>query len=109
LIYPNADKIGHVGVAAGLAFALNLGFIGRKPLMGRFRMPVGSLLTLVLMTVEEVSQVLFARRSFEWVDLGCNVLGICLGSLFMRLVFISGRGRRVDKRRIVGFGRGAGE
>jgi glycopeptide antibiotics resistance protein len=36
--------------------------------------------------VEEFSQVLFARRNFEWADLACDFLGICLGSLLMRII-----------------------
>jgi VanZ family protein len=74
--FPFGDKIGHFVLIGLLAFGLNLVFSSRS--IYGFPLPlfVGSILAIILATVEEISQNYFASRSFSLLDLGCSYLGI---------------------------------
>jgi VanZ family protein len=69
------DKIGHLFAYGGLSF-LGVAFFGRE----RRWLVVSCLLAAA--TLEEVSQLAFATRTFDLGDLAMNVLGISvLGAL----------------------------
>jgi VanZ family protein len=65
------DKIGHLIAYGGLSF-LGVAFFGHAR---RFRVV---LILLAAATVDEVSQLGFATRTFDLGDLAMNVVGICL-------------------------------
>ena len=77
-----SDKVLHFLLVGLMALLLNLA-IGRKPVYRSIKWLLwGTAIMLVVATVEEFSQILFSRRTFDWLDLGCNYLGIILiGSL----------------------------
>jgi hypothetical protein len=84
---PFGDKLGHLGLMALLAFALNLVLRGRMVRLKSFNLLAGTLAALLLVTVEEISQQFFPTRSFSLIDLSFSYVGILLADLAYRLWF----------------------
>lgn len=84
--FPGGDKAGHF-VLSGIAsfFANQLLYPRHFLVFGRVFF-VGSLIVLVAITGEEVSQVFIASRTFDLVDLSCSYLGILAGDVTVRVL-----------------------
>ena len=67
--YPNGDKLGHFLLMGSLAFVVALAL----PRLWKLR---GLLILAGLLTLEECSQLLFTRRTFDLLDLACSLAGI---------------------------------
>lgn len=82
-----SDKVLHFVLVGTMALLLNLSF-NLKSIDPKTRwLQWGSIIMLALATAEEFSQLFFARRHFEWIDLACNYAGIILiGSLAFLIV-----------------------
>jgi len=79
--YPAGDKVGHVVLFGGLAFLAALGFTRRtRPLAG-IRVPVSTLVVVVLVTLEEASQAWFPGRTASVWDLLASYVGITAGTV----------------------------
>lgn len=72
------DKALHFLLVGLLAFLVNLSLQAKLIHWKKFWIPLGTLSLLVLATVEEFSQVFFVHRTFDLLDLVCNVSGILL-------------------------------
>ena len=78
---PFADKIGHFVLIGGLALLVNLSLNGRTvQLFGR-KILLGSLIVLIPITLEEISQLVLIHRTFDLVDLSADYLGIFAAGL----------------------------
>jgi hypothetical protein len=75
---PMADKIGHFVLMGILSFLVNYFLKVRKITILTRKMLLGSLLVLVVVTIEELSQILLQYRSFSIMDLLCDYGGILL-------------------------------
>ncbi len=76
------DKSMHFVLVGLLAFLVNLSLGTRLVRLGWLAFPTGSLALILLTTMEEFSQKLFPNRTFDLLDLACNLAGILvLGSL----------------------------
>lgn len=77
-----SDKMLHFALVGTMAFLLNLS-LNCVPIRPRSRwLQWGTTIMLVVATAEEFSQLFVAKRTFDWIDLSCNYLGIMvLGSL----------------------------
>jgi VanZ family protein len=83
---PGGDKVGHLVLIGGLAFVVNYALVWRQIKLAGWNVLAGSFVVLVLATLEEASQLLLKTRSFDWLDLFFDYLGIWLfGKLAMRL------------------------
>jgi len=92
---PGGDKIGHFVLVGGLAFLAEFALRGRRIGVLGLRLPLGSLLIAVAATLEEFSQLLLARRSFDVLDLVFDFAGIAiLGTLARRWITNAGSARR---------------
>ena len=69
--YPNGDKLGHFLLMGSLAFVVALALPERWKLRGL-------LILAGLLTLEECSQMLFPRRTFDLLDLACSLAGIAV-------------------------------
>jgi len=67
--YPDGDKLGHFLLMGSLAFGVALAL----PRGWKLR---GLLILAGLLTLEEFSQLLFARRTFDLLDLACSLAGV---------------------------------
>jgi hypothetical protein len=83
---PCGDKLGHLGLVGTLSFLLNLVLDGRRAPGRRGGMMPGSLILLVLMTLEEGSQAFLAYRSFDLLDGLANIVGIICGEGLVRML-----------------------
>jgi VanZ family protein len=75
---PYGDKLGHFCLMGGFAFLLNLVLNARTFKLWKFRYLLGSLIVLIVVTLEEISQIFVSGRSFDWSDLVFDYLGIFL-------------------------------
>ncbi len=73
---PYGDKLGHFFLMGGFSFLLNLVLNAKTFGVGKFNYLLGSLIVLVVVTLEEISQRFVAGRTFDWGDLVFDYLGI---------------------------------
>ena len=75
---PGADKTGHFLLMGALSFAFIAGFAGAR-VRGRV-LSVAACVTvlLLLVTLEEATQIFFPRRNFSLRDLGASFSGVLL-------------------------------
>lgn len=78
---PYGDKISHAVLYGIMGYLLNYGLNGKRWL----RMEIGSLIVFAFAFVEEVSQLYFPSRSFDWFDLLADAIGIIAVSVIYRM------------------------
>ncbi len=84
---PYDDKIAHFFLMGALSFFVNLSLSLSQVTIGNIKILKGSLIILVIITIEEFSQKLFPSRSFTWSDLLSGYAGIfCFGRVAMYLM-----------------------
>jgi len=79
---PYGDKIAHAILYGIMAYLLNYGLNGKR----WFRIEIGMLLVMSFAFVEEVSQLYFPSRTFDWFDLLADVIGIVGAAVVYRRV-----------------------
>ena len=89
---PGGDKYGHFLLMGSLAFLVNLSLSCRVVRIAGRGFLLGSLVVLVLITIEEISQRFIPYRTFDLTDLLADYLGVFVFS-WLALV--------VQKRRAV--------
>jgi polysaccharide biosynthesis protein VpsQ len=80
---PFGDKLGHFFLIGIFAFLLNLSLDCRKV----WRVLIGSLIVLAIVTLEEFSQIFIRGRSFDLTDLVADFLGILIFCKLAEIVF----------------------
>ena len=75
---PYGDKLGHFLLMGGFSFLLNLVLNARTFRLWKFSYLLGSLIVLIIVTLEEISQMFVSGRTFDWSDLVFDFLGIFL-------------------------------
>lgn len=75
---PYGDKIGHFGLMGLLAFLVNLSLQGRAVNLWGRSVLLGSLLVVIFVTLEELSQAFIATRTLSFMDWTADMLGIWL-------------------------------
>ena len=73
---PGGDKSGHFLLMGLLSFLLNTSLRCRELDVRTRRVLLGSVIVSIAVTLEEVSQLFMHYRSFDWVDLLFDYLGI---------------------------------
>jgi glycopeptide antibiotics resistance protein len=73
---PLGDKAGHVILFGTLSFLINWVLRAARWSFGKFSVLKGSVLLMALAFLEELSQLCFRSRTFDWNDLLANALGI---------------------------------
>ncbi|MBX7234460.1 MAG: VanZ family protein [Caldilineales bacterium] len=81
--FPHGDKAGHFVLMGVLALALNLALSTRRVSMAGRKILLGSLLALLLVTIEELSQAFFRTRTLSLLDLSFSYVGILGASLLI--------------------------
>ncbi len=77
---PYSDKLGHFGLYGILALLLNYALDFKKFQFRKFSWHVGSGLILTFAILEEFTQIFLDTRSFDFLDMAADVLGIWLCS-----------------------------
>jgi VanZ family protein len=75
---PWGDKIGHFCLMGGFSFLLNLALRARTVKIRRVNLLLGSLIVLLVVTIEEFSQIFVRGRTFDLGDLAFDFAGIVL-------------------------------
>ncbi|MFC3150831.1 VanZ family protein [Litoribrevibacter euphylliae] len=89
---PNGDKIGHLMIFGVLTFMLNLTLLGKSVRLGVPGVKKGVQVNLALLLVglfavtEEFSQLYIASRNFDFMDLGCDAVGMAVFYLLSKRV-----------------------
>ncbi len=89
---PYGDKLGHFCLMGVFSFLLNLVLDARTVSAWKLNYLLGSLIVLVIVTLEELSQIFVRGRTFDWGDLVFDYLGIFLFGEIAR--FISRRNKQ---------------
>ena len=85
-MFPGGDKLGHFVLLAIASFFANQLLYPRHILVFGKVFFVGSLIVLVAITAEEISQMFLANRTFDLIDLSCSYLGIIAGDVVVRML-----------------------
>lgn len=83
---PYGDKLGHFFLMGGFSFLLNLVLNARTFKLWKLNYLLGSLIVLIVVTIEEISQIFVAGRTFDWSDLVFDYLGIFVFGELARLI-----------------------
>lgn len=73
---PYTDKLGHFILMGLLAFFINLSLKCSTISIWNWKILKGSIIILILVTLEEISQLLVETRTFDLIDLFADYLGI---------------------------------
>jgi len=83
---PYGDKFGHFFLMGGFSFLLNLVLNARTFKLWKFKYLLGSLIVVIVVTIEEISQIFVRGRTFDWGDLVFDYLGIFVFGEIARLI-----------------------
>ncbi len=83
---PYGDKIAHFLLMGFLSFAVNLALNVKTFRLWRINFLFGSLITLTVVTLEEISQIFVRGRSFDYRDLIADSAGIFIFGEAARLI-----------------------
>lgn len=81
---PYGDKIAHFTLYGLLAFFVNLALNNRRVKIGSLPFLLGALMVGTFAVLEEFTQIAFATRNFELLDMASDLLGISLCSALNR-------------------------
>jgi hypothetical protein len=73
---PYGDKLSHFLLVGLLTLLVNLSFRNRRISIGSRKWLLGSVLVLIVITLEELSQSLIPSRELDAMDLLANYLGV---------------------------------
>ncbi len=78
---PHGDKVSHVLLFGLLTLLLNLATRYKTLTLKQHPIYAGSLLVLVLTTLEELSQYMLPNRTLDMADYAANLVGVSLFTL----------------------------
>ena len=68
------DKIGHLVLYGLLGMFLNIAL--RNRMIHNTKIPLGSVIVLIFAIAEEFTQLAFETRTFDYIDMLCDVIGL---------------------------------
>lgn len=83
---PYGDKLGHFFLMGGFSFLLNAVLNAKTFKLWKLKYLLGSLIVLIVVTIEEISQIFVRGRTFDWGDLIFDFLGIFLFGELARFI-----------------------
>ena len=83
---PYGDKIGHLGLMGTFALLVNLVLQAKNFQVWKLRYLLGSLIVMLIVTLEEFSQIFIRGRTFDLYDLLFDYLGIFIFGEIARLI-----------------------
>ncbi|QTN32145.1 VanZ family protein [Akkermansiaceae bacterium] len=78
---PYGDKLGHIGLFGTLGFLCNLAFPNKRPSRLPSFITKTSLVLLVIVSLEELSQAFIPYRNLDLKDWIADLIGLSLGQL----------------------------
>ena len=77
-LIPGEDKTGHFVLFGMLSLLVNVVLQSSRLRVGRLFLLKGSVLVAAFAIAEEISQLFFRSRTFDWLDLSAGLVGIWL-------------------------------
>jgi VanZ family protein len=77
--FPGLDKIGHFLLMGTLSFLVNTTLGAKKIRILSANLLLGNLLVILVVVLEEISQIFLVHRAFSLLDLAFDMGGIILG------------------------------
>ena len=84
---PNGDKIGHVFIYGLLTLLANLALSRHRVSLWTKSIPLGTTIVLIFAIVEEFTQLFFVARTFDWIDMACDIVGIGVFTIVSELSY----------------------
>ncbi|MDQ3632944.1 MAG: VanZ family protein [Aridibacter sp.] len=84
---PYGDKLGHFFLMGIFSFLVNLVLQTKEVKVWKMRYLLGSLIVLIIVTIEEFSQIFVSGRSFDYDDLVFDCLGIFVFGELARFIY----------------------
>ena len=84
--FPYGDKIGHFVLMGTFSLMLNLALSAKTFGLGKINFLVGTVIVLIVVTIEEFSQIFVRGRSFDVMDLAVDFAGIFLFGELARFI-----------------------
>jgi polysaccharide biosynthesis protein VpsQ len=78
---PYSDKLGHIALFGTLGFLCNLAFPSRRWGFHPLAITLTTLVLLIVISLEELSQRFIPSRSFDTVDWLADLIGLAIGQL----------------------------
>ncbi|MDG2126191.1 MAG: VanZ family protein [Verrucomicrobiales bacterium] len=94
---PYGDTLGHFFLMGIFAFLATGVSGGRCFLLMGLRIPIGAGVVFVIVLLEEFSQLFVASRTFSWLDLAADFLGILLFGWWASRVYGSWRAESAEE------------
>lgn len=85
--FPLGDKIGHFLLIGIFSLIVNLVLNARTIRVWKLNYLLGSLIVLVIVSVEEISQIFIRGRTFDAGDLVADAVGIIIFGEIARLIY----------------------
>ena len=76
--FPLGDKIGHFCLMGMFSLVVNLILSARTIRVWKLNYLLGSLIVLVIVTIEEISQIFIRGRTFDAGDLAADAAGVII-------------------------------
>ncbi len=83
---PYGDKLGHFFLMGFLSLLVNLVLKAKTIQFIKLRYLLGSVIVLIVVTIEEFSQIFVRGRTFDWGDLVADVAGIIIFGEIARFI-----------------------
>ena len=83
---PYGDKVGHFFLMGMFSFLLNLALNAKTFRLARVNFLLGTLIVLIVVTIEEFSQIFVSGRSFDLSDLIVDFAGIFIFGELARFI-----------------------
>ncbi len=84
---PYGDKLGHFFLMGIFSFLVNLVLQIKTIKVWKINYLLGSLIVLVIITIEEFSQIFISGRAFDYGDLVFDYLGILIFGEIARFIY----------------------
>lgn len=73
---PFGDKLGHTALYGVLALAMNRALRMKTLKVGKWKIFLGALIVLSFALLEEMTQLAFATRTFDLLDIAGDIIGV---------------------------------
>jgi VanZ family protein len=80
--FPGGDKLGHFLLMGTMSFLINFSLSAPSSSLQLRKVVKATIVIVLLVTLEEISQLWFRTRTFSFGDLSSSYLGVCCGLTF---------------------------
>lgn len=94
---PFGDTLGHFILAGTLSFLAVIALQAKAVHFANLCLPLGSVIVLPIVVIEEMSQMLIPNRSFSLLDMSANICGVLFFGWLAMQLFSNQTGRAIRR------------